>query len=163
MSEVLTPKSSTETTPATRRDDPLASLRQDMNRMLEEFWRGAPLSGLDFPRAGTVGFAAPAVDFRETDKAYLVTAELPGLEKADVSVSIDDGVLLIAGEKRSDHDEKTEHRHISERRFGEFQRAFSLPGDVDETAIKATFEKGVLSLTLPRIERAATAKRIDIK
>ncbi|MBR9825176.1 MAG: Hsp20/alpha crystallin family protein [Alphaproteobacteria bacterium] len=163
MSDVVTsPK--TETRTAVQARDPLAALRGDMERMFQTFWRGAPLTGLDWPRTGSVGLAAPAIELLETEEAYRITAELPGLEKADVSLNLqDDNVLVLSGIKRSEIDEKRESVHISERSYGEFQRAISLPLDVETSKIEAEFENGLLLITLPRSSEKRVTQAIQVK
>lgn len=93
---------------------------------------------------------APAIDVAEDGKALTISAEMPGLERKDVEVSVKDGVLVIRGEKRREagSDEGTFHR--VERRYGAFYRALSLPETVDAEAIDARFRDGVLVVTLPK-------------
>lgn len=95
---------------------------------------------------------APAVDIKETGEAFTIEAELPGMKKEDVKVTVDDGVLSIQGERK--HEEETEDKkhHRIERVYGSFLRRFTLPENVDENSIKASFEDGVLTLNLKKAE-----------
>lgn len=95
---------------------------------------------------------APAVDIKETDEAFTIEAELPGMKKEDVKVTVDDGVLSIQGERK--HEEETEDKkhHRIERVYGSFLRRFTLPENVDENSIKASFQDGVLTLNLKKAE-----------
>lgn len=100
----------------------------------------------------------PAVDIYEGDNAFLVTADLPGLKKDDIDISIEDSVLTVSGErsfKKSD-DEGTFRR--VERSYGTFRRSFTLPRGIDSTKVEAGFEDGVLTLTLPKSEMAKSRK-----
>jgi len=105
----------------------------------------------------------PAVDVAETAEAFTVTAELPGLSPDNVEISLEDGVMSISGEKRDTYESGAEGsgRHVVERRYGKFQRNFSLPRSVDSEKVQARFEDGLLVVTLPKAE-AAKARRITI-
>jgi len=96
----------------------------------------------------------PAMDVRENDQHYAVTAELPGMRKDDVHVELDQGLLTIRGEKKSEREEKKEHCRYTERSYGSFSRSFRLPSDADVDRLEASFKDGVLSLTIPRTEQA---------
>jgi HSP20 family protein len=104
----------------------------------------------------------PSVDISETKDNFVVKAELPGLEAKDINVSISGDVLTIKGEKKTEEEEKDEHYHCVERYSGSFQRVFQLPSGVKTDMIEATFDKGVLRVTLPKVEEARK-KEIDIK
>ena len=119
--------------------------------LLDDFW--GRRSGGEF---------SPATDITEDDSHYVVTAELPGMKRNDVSVDVHDGVLTIRGEKKSEREEKSEKRRYVERTFGSFSRAFTLPGDADETKVEATFKDGVLTVKLAKTE-ARKARVIDVK
>lgn len=96
----------------------------------------------------------PAVDISETDKAYLVKAEIPGVNKEDVKVTIQDGLLCIQGERRPEKEEKDKKFHRIERFYGSFARSFRLPDDTDENSVKAEFKNGMLNITLEKFEKA---------
>jgi len=101
------------------------------------------------------------MDVTETEKEYEVTAELPGLEERDVRVTLSDGVLTIRGEKKIDHEEKGKDFRMVERSYGAFSRSLELPTGVDPNTIKATLEKGVLTVSIPK--KAADVKKIEVK
>ena len=120
----------------------------------EHFWEGE--RGFNF--------AAPAVDFAEDDKAYHLTAELPGLSEQDINLELSGDALTITGEKREEKEEKEKNYHHSERRFGSFRRAIQLPQHVDRDRIEANFKNGVLSVTLPKTQDAMQHQRkIEVK
>ena len=134
----------------------LSSLRRDMDKLWDRF------SG-ETPFAKTFGETwLPSVDISETKDNFVVKAELPGLEAKDVNVSISGDVLTIKGEKKTEEEEKDEHYHCVERYSGSFKRAFQLPSGVKTDTIEATFDKGILKVTLPKVEEARK-KEIDIK
>lgn len=104
----------------------------------------------------------PAVDVAESNDGYTVTAELPGLDPKEVEITVENGVLSISGEKRDEfEDTDTTGRHLVERRYGRFQRNFSLPRSVDADGVEAHFDNGLLTVTLPKAERAKP-RRIKI-
>jgi len=119
--------------------------------LLEDFWG----------RRGSAAFS-PATDITEDDGHYIVTAELPGMKRSDITVDVKDGVLSIRGEKKSEREEKTEKRRYVERTFGSFSRVFTLPSDADESKVEASFKDGVLTVTLAKTE-AKKARVIDVK
>ena len=105
----------------------------------------------------------PAVDVRETAETFQIDAELPGMSKDDISVTVENGVLNIEGERKK-ADEKTEGRqHRVERVYGKFVRRFTLPDNVDEESAKAEFKNGILTLTLNKAEPARPkAIKVDV-
>jgi HSP20 family protein len=103
---------------------------------------------------------APVVDILETDNEFVLKVELPGVEKDDVQVVIDNRILTVKGEKKNDDQEKKIHR--TECRYGSFVRHFTLPQDVDVDKVEATCKNGVLSLTLTKMEQAKP-KQIEVK
>ena len=104
----------------------------------------------------------PPIDVSETDDHYAVTVELPGAQKEDVTVEFEHGMLTIRGEKKSEREEKKEHRRFVERSYGTFSRSFSLPRDADGERIEASFKDGILTLTIPKSE-AAKPRTVAIK
>jgi HSP20 family protein len=108
--------------------------------------------------------ATPAVDITESEKAYELTAELPGMDETNIEVNVSDGNLTIKGEKQEEKEEKKKDYYMRERNFGSFERRFELPEGVDADKIEATFKKGVLTLTLPKkLEAQKPAKKIEVK
>lgn len=104
---------------------------------------------------------APTVDIRETEDALLVQAELPGIEKKDVTVEVHEGVLTISGERRYEKDVKEKNAHRVERAYGSFARSFSLPSNVDGEHVEATMKDGVLEVRLHKRE-SAKPKSIEV-
>jgi len=163
MSDVLTPSQVGEKRVSTRNRDPIASLRSDVNRMMDSLWRGSPMTGVDWPQSGSAGWAAPAAEFIESETQYMISAELPGLNKSDIEISLQDNMLVISGEKHSDTNEVQDNVLLNERRFGHFQRAFTLPADVDSSKIEAQCENGLLRIILPRSEEKRAVHKIKVK
>jgi len=151
--------------------DPFESLHRQVDRLFEEFGRNGWLQPfgrleLDRPywRSETQLAAAPAVDVAEKDNEYEITAELPGMDESNIEVKLANGTLTIRGEKSESKEEKKKDYHLSERRYGSFQRSFSVPEGVDAEKIEASFKNGVLSLKLPKTPAAQKAeKKIAIK
>lgn len=105
----------------------------------------------------------PIVDISETDKAYLIKGEIPGVKKEDVKVTIEDGMLTVRGERHQEKEDKGEKFHRVERCYGSFMRSFRLPDDADESTVKAEFKDGIISITLPKSEKAKNKpKEIEV-
>ncbi|BBD37247.1 Hsp20/alpha crystallin family protein [Aminobacter sp. NyZ550] len=140
--------------------DPFMSLHRNVNRLFDEVFRDfdtPSVLGRMTPRNGTW----PSVEFSENDKEIRVVAEMPGLDENDVEVLLEDGVLTLRGEKKSETEDKD--RQFSERYYGRFERRLALGREVEEDKVEAAFKNGVLTVTLPKTERAqANAKRITI-
>jgi HSP20 family protein len=105
---------------------------------------------------------APIVDIQETDKEYVVKAELPEVKKEDVKVTIKDGVLTLEGERRQEKEEKTKKFHRVERSYGKFMRAFTMPEDTDEKTVRADYKDGVLNVHIGKSE-ALKPKAVEVK
>jgi HSP20 family protein len=143
---------------ALRGEDPFSQLYREVNRAFGDVWRDLPAA------SGTIGWT-PSVDVKEEDSQLVLTAELPGVSEKDVSVTLERDLLTIAGEKKTEREEKGEGDwHLSERSWGAFRRAFTLPYEPDPTKIEAGFANGVLTVRLPKPAPAASpAKQIPIK
>lgn len=175
MSESRSPAPQSPATPPAPRQEgpwqPLAALRGEMDRLFDNFWRGfgAPARGTAdslLPRVfeGAFGAAAPALDLVETAADYRLSAKLPGMDAKDVELTLADDMLTIKGEKKEEREEKTDSFHLSERRFGSFRRALPLPRGIDRAKVEARFDKGVLTVILPKTaEATAASTRIEIK
>jgi HSP20 family protein len=96
----------------------------------------------------------PAIDVQQTDKEYTLKADLPGVEKKDISVQVRDNILTVSGERKSEKEEKGKNYLRREHSYGSFSRSLSLPNDVKTSEIKAAYKDGVLSLKIPRVEGA---------
>ncbi len=105
---------------------------------------------------------APSVDVSEDDGNYVVTAELPGTKREDVTVELEDDVLTIRGEKRNEREEKKETRRFVERSYGTFSRSFTLPSNADAERVSASFKDGVLTVTIGK-RPEAKPRVVDIK
>lgn len=148
--------------------DPFQSLRNDMDRLFDQLWRGAfafpALPRLFGPVFREAGAGLPAVDVSEDENAYHIEAELPGLTQRDIDVKLTGSTLTIKGERSEEKEEKEKSYHVSERRYGAFERAFALPEDIDRDKIEATFENGILHLVLPKAAEAVQQqKKIEVK
>lgn len=135
--------------------NPFVSLQREVERVFSDFNRGWPgLASFDWPRVGV-----PRMDIVEKDGLIEMTAELPGLEEKDVEIEVNENVLTIRGEKKTEREEKQgENRFLSERTYGAFTRAIELPDGVDPNAVKATMDKGVLTITVPKPAEPARSK-----
>jgi len=149
-----------QTTPSRFREeaDPFMTLHREMNRLFDDVFRGFDMA----PFAGMGRMAGwPHVEVSETDKDLRISAELPGMDEKDVEVLMQDGVLTIRGEKKSEVEDK--ERAFSERSYGRFERRIPLGQDVDEDKVEAAFKNGVLTITMPKsAESRPEVKRIAI-
>jgi HSP20 family protein len=165
-------KKSEETSGAVQAWRPFETLHREIDRLFDDFgrdfWR-TPFrrSVFDiepFWRREMKFVGAPAVDIAAKDNAYEITADLPGMDEKNVEVQLSNGNLTIKGEKKEEREEKKKDFYLQERRFGSFERTFGLPEGVDADKIEAKFNKGVLTVTLPKkAEAQKPAKKIDVK
>ena len=105
---------------------------------------------------------SPDVDITEDDKEYLVKADLPEIKKDDVKVTLENGILAISGERKSEKEEKNKKYHRIERSYGSFERTFTMPEDADAAKMTAEFKDGVLRVHMPK-NPAAQPKKIEVK
>jgi HSP20 family protein len=145
---------------ALMRWDPFRELEEVSDRLNRMFAR--PATRTNAKETMTVADWAPTVDISETDGEYQIKAEIPDVKKEDVKVTVEDGVLTIQGERKQEKEEKGKRYHRIERSYGSFVRSFSLPDVIDEEKVKAEFKDGVLSLHLPKSEKAKP-KAIEVK
>jgi HSP20 family protein len=147
-----------ETAPARREveQDPFVAFRHEIDRMFDDF-SGSRERGLAPWSHQWTGFE-PRVDVIETDTEVKVSAELPGLAAEDVHVTVTRNVLSIKGEKRQEREQKGENWYRTERSYGSFERAISLPQGTDTEQADAAFEKGVLTITFAKTEERQAAK-----
>jgi HSP20 family protein len=139
------------------------SLHREIDRLFDDLTRGG-FGTLPSPAQTNL---MPSIDVTETDKEIEITAELPGLERKDVDISIEDDLLTIRGEKKvetkqEDQGGKDKNYHVSERSYGMFYRVIQLPPGVDPSSIQAVMSKGVLKLTIPKPAKAEP-KKIEVK
>jgi HSP20 family protein len=134
-----------------------------MDRLFDSFTgRFGAMPFLPARLGAPLGIASPAVDITETEEAFIVTAEVPGLAEKDIEVLLSGDTLTIKGEKKQEREDKDDNVYLSERSYGAFQRAFSLPETVNSEKIAASFSNGVLSVTLPKVV-VAPPKKIEVK
>ena len=139
--------------------EPFTSLRRDMERLFEDFSRDL---GWGPPTPGGMAMA-PRVDVSETDTELKIEAELPGIDEKDVEVVLGDGRLTIKGEKKQEKEEKKKDYHVVERSYGSFARSIALPFEADADQVKASFAKGVLTVTVAKPpEVKAKEKKIPV-
>jgi HSP20 family protein len=125
----------------------MVSIQDEMNKLFDDFF-GRPLV-----RPGwTEGVWSPSVDVSEDKDNVIIKAEMPGVSKDDVKISVQDNVLTLKGEKKQEKEEKDKNYHRIERSYGSFCRSFQLPTTVKTDKIKASYKGGVLSVTLPKTE-----------
>ena len=117
----------------------------DMDTMIHSFFN----TDWNFPVRDTRNWS-PAVDVKETDNSFVLTADIPGLTKKDIKVNVANGKLSISGERTYETDQENDNYHYRERRFGTFDRSFKLPDTVDEENISASFKNGILIVALPK-------------
>ncbi|MFC3073558.1 Hsp20/alpha crystallin family protein [Shinella pollutisoli] len=131
--------------------DPFLSLHREVNRLFDDVFRGF---GSGVP---SFGGGWPSVEISDGEKEIRVTAEVPGLEEKDIEVLLNDGVLTLKGEKRSETEDKD--KQFSERFYGRFERRIPLGAEVKEDQVDARFRNGVLTVTLPKSEKAQSQVR----
>ena len=153
--------------PATRDDylDPFVTLRREMDRMFDDFFTGFG-GGRGLPAAGGAwnSTVTPTIDVSETDKEVVVTAELPGLNDKDFEVTLAGDLLTIKGEKKSAHEETNGDATYVERRYGSFARTMRLPFEIGNEKVEAKYDKGVLTVRVPKPAKAQKAvRRIEVK
>jgi HSP20 family protein len=145
--------------------DPFLSLHREMNRLFDDVFRGTSLPTASGSQGqGDVGtFVNASMNVSETDKEIRITAELPGVTEQDIDVSLDDDVLTIRGEKKFERKDDKENFHFVERSYGTFQRSLRLPFPVDPDQVQASFENGVLTVTVPKTGRQERSRRIQVQ
>ena len=176
MAENMTkaPVKSGKTIPVTHEEgwQPFVSLRREIDRLFDDVlpvrWRTRSQPAIfdfDFGWPSRSAFQlAPAIDVVEKDKAFEITAELPGMDEKDIEIALSNRSIVIKGEKSEEKEEKDKEYYMSERRYGSFRRSFQLPETVDADKIEASFAKGVLTVKLPKSNEAQKAeKKIEVK
>lgn len=158
--------------PRTLSPDPWQAFRTEMDRLFDRF-----TGGFGFPSVRKLfdveplwrddnlpGMTLPAMDVFEDDKAFKITAELPGMSEKDIDVTVTGDLVVIKGEKRQEREEKGKNRYLAERSYGAFQRSFYLPEGVARDKVTAEFTNGVLTVMLPKtVEAQAQQKKIEVK
>ena len=134
----------------------LFGIQREMNRMFDGFFRGT--GDGDY----AISSWTPAVDITEHDDQFVVKVELPGVNKDDVKITLENNILTIRGEKKQEKETKKENYHRVERSYGSFQRSFTLPTTVKNDKIDAVYRDGILQIALPKAEEAKP-KQIEVK
>jgi HSP20 family protein len=144
--------------------DPFRGFQREMNRLFDDFVSDLPLAPPWGERGlATAGFS-PRVDVSETDKEVRVSAELPGMDEKDITVEMDDTAIIIRGEKKEEKEEKGKNWYSKEQSYGSFHRIVPLPASVQDEKARAKFNKGILTITVPkRDEEQAKGKAIRIE
>ncbi|HET6419353.1 MAG TPA: Hsp20/alpha crystallin family protein [Geobacteraceae bacterium] len=136
----------------------LRAMQEQMNRLLDLAW--SKQQGEEMRE----GVWQPLVDIYEDEEAVVIRAELPGMEEKDIEVKIENNTLVLRGERKHDQEIQKENYHRIERLYGTFQRSFSLPHTVDQEKVKASCDKGVLSITLPKkAETRSKQIKVEVK
>ena len=131
----------------------LGTIQNEMNRLFNSFFdTPTPANGTTFRRW------IPAMDLVETESSFVLKADLPGLSESDVNIQLDDNVLTVSGERKSEHEDRKAGYYRVERSYGSFRRSLTLPEGVDADAVTATFENGVLEVTVPKPAQQAPRK-----
>jgi HSP20 family protein len=131
----------------------LGTIQNEMNRLFNSFFdTPTPSNGTTFRRW------IPAMDLVETEEAFVLTADLPGLSESDVKIEVEGNVLTVSGERTSEHEDRKTGYYRVERSYGSFRRSLTLPDGVDPGVVKATFDKGVLEVTVPKPAQQAPRK-----
>ncbi len=139
-----------------REDNLFSDFERRMDCLLGEVFGGS-LTGYVAPE--TRGVYAPRIDIKETSDAFQILAEMPGMNREDIDVSVHDGVLTLSGEKKAEKEENVMNYHHVERSYGCFSRDISLPDTVETDKVEATYREGVLKLNLPKTQKAMEGSR----
>lgn len=137
-----------------KQNDPIKEFFND-----DLLWGFVPVAGKQ--TTGGTSIWRPAIDVTEDKENFVLKADLPGLKKEDIRLSVENGVLNIEGERQSETEQKDKDYHRIERTYGRFVRSLNLGTSVDETKITANYKDGVLEVTVPKMEKAK-AKTIDV-
>lgn len=163
--KALVPWRDKSQTPAPREDyaDPFLSVRRDVDRIFDDFFNGFGRA-LGSP-SGSWMTPTPSIDLTENEKEIVVTAEMPGLEEKDFEATVSGDVLTLKGEKKAEHERRNGDAYYVERhRFGSFSRSVRLPFEVKDEKVDARYEKGVLTIRVPKpADMQRRARRIDVR
>ncbi|WP_245410383.1 Hsp20/alpha crystallin family protein [Dichotomicrobium thermohalophilum] len=145
-----------------REDDPFALMRREMDRVFDDFMRGFGTPGPTLPE----GVLSPRVNVVENEQGLEITAELPGVDQKDIELDLSEGILTLKAEHKEDKEEKDENQryHVVERAYGTFMRRFAIPFEPDQDKVEASFDNGVLKVSIPRSPEAEKqTRKIQIK
>jgi len=138
--------------------EPLKEL-ETLHERMQKYFDGFPSFGSDFNSA-----FSPKIDISEDEKSVYVEAELPGMKKEDIKITLHDNILTIKGEKNKVEEKKEKNYYRTERNYGSFQRSFTLPVEVDSEKVNAKYENGTLILTMEKLQTThSKVKEISLK
>jgi len=130
---------------------------RELEDQLDRLFHGLPVQSGECRCAWS-----PSIDLGEREDAYVLRADLPGLSKEDIELTVEDDVVILKGHRKEEKDERVKGYHRIERSFGEFTRSFRIPAGIDAQKVEAKFDRGVLEVTLPKPE-TAKPKQIEVK
>jgi HSP20 family protein len=164
--KALVPWRDKSQTPAPRGDDlhdPFLSFRRDVDRMFDDFFGGYGCRAVGSPFGSWVT-PTPSLDLTENEKEFVVTAEIPGLDDKDFEVNVSGDVLTLKGDKKAEHEHRNGDAYYMERRFGSFSRSVRLPFEVQDEKVDARYEKGVLTIRVPKpADMQRQVRRIEVR
>jgi len=140
-------------------DTGMLSFQREMNRLFDDFFGGFEIAPLHKQEQAHIQAFVPKINASETEKEIKISAELPGMDEKEVFVEMEEGALSIRGEKKEENEEKGKNWHRIEQSYGTFHRVIPIPTNVDSTKVKATFKKGLLNVSIPKIEDKKKAKK----
>jgi HSP20 family protein len=143
--------------------DPFVSFRREVDRMFDDFFSATSRGGMQPWHAGWQ-LLSPQIDISDADKELVVTAEMPGLDEKDFEVTLAGDLLTIKGEKKIENEDRNGNAYYVERRYGSFSRSVRLPFEVGEQNVEANYDKGVLTVHVPKPPEAQRqVRRIEVK
>ena len=171
MAAHQTPKTNEKNPVAHPFANPFSEFRQEMDGLFDRFFSARPAFDFRFPvresfdtlETPRIGLIIPEIDIHESKKNIKLRAELPGMEKDDIKLTLQEGIITLKGEKKFEQEYDEDNAHVVECRYGKFERTFTLPSSVDQSQIRATFRNGVLTIWLPKLpEKKWPEKQIQI-
>lgn len=147
--------------PAEHGWEPFVSLRREINHLFDEAGAGWPFGSRVFDvKPWTRLMSVPPADIEEGDDSFVLSLDVPGMDEKGIKVKLTDGAVTISGEKTEEKTEEKKDYRLCERRHGSFTRSFTLPDSVDPDKVSASYEKGVLKLTMPKSAKAKEKQRV---
>lgn len=144
-------------------DHPFYSLQRDMNNLFDNFFRGFEMTPRD-NACGVVGSFMPSIDVKESEKEFIIKAELPGVEEKDIDVTVTNDAVTIKGEKKEEKEDKDKNYYYMERSYGSFCRVIPLDAGIESGKAQASFKNGILDIKIPKNQSArASGTKVQIK
>jgi HSP20 family protein len=142
---------------------PFYSLQREMNSLFDDFFRGFDITPRGFTAEG-FGTFSPSIDVKESEKDFMIRAELPGVDEKDVEVTVTNDTVTIKGEKKEEKEDKGENYYYMERSYGSFNRVIPLTEEIESDKAEAGFKNGVLNIKIPKSQKAkAKGTKVPIK